>query len=273
MKDSLKSIYGGNTAGLTANYTTYFDYNKTPVSILNTVTHEYCHTKGITRENETVFCSVLAGIKSENKLSNYAAYLEAFGRTTHALSYFDSNKSFDIENDVLHLCLTENYSELCDVYTKNNNSYIQGTEQMRILTHKLKYYKDYKEKLIKAIDVLNKQNAKFYIDSEEKTYDEIITLINEESNSNIRIYLEKLNNKIFNNIYESIKEDNFFLSIYQIDLDEKQPPEIKNPNEFFLEPFPTNDEKLFNGPTYGAETYTYERSARLFLEYFDEINN
>jgi L-rhamnose mutarotase len=144
---------------------------------------------------------------------------------------------------------------------------------MRILTHKLKYYKDYKEKLIKAIDVLNKQNAKFYIDLEEKTYDEIITLINEESNSNIRIYLEKLNNKIFNNIYESIKEDNFFLSIYQIDLDEKQPPEIKNPNEFFLEPFPTNDEKLFNGPTYGAETYTYERSARLFLEYFDEINN
>ena len=267
--DKLKTLYGSTTAGLTANYTTYFDYNKTPVSILNTVTHEYCHTKGITRENETVFCSVLAGIKSDNILSNYSGYLEAFGRITHALSYFDSTKSFDIENEVLHLCLTNNYSELCDLYTKNNNEYIIGTEKLIITSHKLKYYKNYINEITNSLLTLKNENAKFYVNSEEKTYEEILSLINEESEYPLRIYLDN-NNKIFNKIKDAIKNDNFYLAVYQQDLDKKEPPKIEHPTNFFLEPFPNNDEKLFNSPSYGAETYTYERSARLFLEYFEE---
>ena len=54
------------------------------------------------------------------------------------------------------------------------------------------------------------------------------------------------------------------------DLDEKEPPEIENPTEFFLSPFKENDEGYFTGMSYSADTYTYERASRLFLEYYDK---
>ena len=267
--DTLKGFYGSSTAGLTNNYTTYFDYDQSPTAILNTITHEYCHTKGITRENETVFCSVLAGIKSNNIISNYAGYLEAFGRVNEAYSYFNPEHASSIENDILHLCLTNNYEELCDIYTKNNNSFIPGTEQMHIYSYKLKYYKNFTNELTTSLETLRKQNAKFKVNNEQKTIEEIINLVNENSEYSLSIEL-KLDNKIFNEIKSAIENDNFYLVIYQEDLDEEQPPAIEKPKEFFLEPFPTNDEGIFNGPSYAAEDYTYERSARLFLEYFEE---
>ena len=69
----MRGVLGSKVVGFTTPYTTYFDYESTSTSVLSTITHEFCHTKGVVRESETVYCAFLAGIKSENQLSNYAA--------------------------------------------------------------------------------------------------------------------------------------------------------------------------------------------------------
>ena len=97
----LKGFYGAETVGLTNMYSTYLDYNASPVSALNTITHEYCHTKGFVKENETVFCSFLAAVNSDNLVSNYSGYLEAFSRSNYALNYIDSDTSDSIEYETL----------------------------------------------------------------------------------------------------------------------------------------------------------------------------
>lgn len=269
LSDLLKGMYGSDTVGLTTSYTTYLDYNASPVVALNTITHEYCHTKGIVRENETVFCSFLAGAKSDNAVSNYSAYLEAFSRSNYALSYIDSKSAIDIEDSVLKLCLTEGYTELCDMYIKNNTGFIPGVEELRITSYKLLDYKNYKDELINSLNILSDNDAVFKVDDAEVTIDEIINLIDSDCESFLRIVL-KLDSKVYYKIEDAIKNENLFISIYQKDLDEEEAPEIENPVEYFLSPFPTNDEGIFTEIEYSYETYTYERAARLFLEYFDK---
>ena len=70
---------------------------------------------------------------------------------------------------------------------------------MYIYSYKLKYYKNFINELTTSLETLNKQNAKFKVNKEEKTIDEIITLVNENSEYSLSIEL-KLDNKIFNNI-------------------------------------------------------------------------
>lgn len=269
LSDKLKSIYGSDTVGLTSSYSTYFDYELAPISTLNTVMHEYCHTKGINRENETVFCSFLAGINSDNNISKYSAYLEAFSRSNYALDYFDSNSSINIENEISHLCLTKNYTELCDLYIKNNNTFIHGADKIFITTYELKHYFDYFDKFVEILNILKNENASFLVNGEETVLEDILTLVENGSNYSLRISLD-LNNNVYNRIHDYIKDDKFFLAIYQKDLDEKEPPEIENPTKHFLEPFDKNDEGIFIDLSYSSETYSYERATRLFLEYFEK---
>ncbi len=269
LNDTLKGLYGSSTVGLTNMYTTYLDYDASPVSSLGTITHEYCHTKGIARENETVFCAFLAGVNSNNKVSNYSAYLEAFSRSNYALSYINPDEAFNIEEEVLRMCLTNNYTELCEMYIKNNTGYIPGTEELWITTYSLKDYINHLEEFTTVLNILDENNATFKINEQEYTKDDVISFINSEYDGIMRIKLE-LNNKIYTKIEPAIKNGNLFISIYQKDLDEEEPPEIENPTEYFLAPFPKNDEGLFTGMSYSAETYTYERASRLFLEYYDK---
>lgn len=269
LNDTLKGLYGSSTVGLTNMYTTYLDYNASPVSSLGTITHEYCHTKGITRENETVFCSFLAGVNSNNKVSNYSAYLEAFSRSNYALSYINPDEAFNIEEDVLRMCLTNNYTELCEMYIKNNTGYIPGVEELWITTYSLKDYINHLDEFTKVLAILDENNATFKINDEEYTKDDVISFINSEYDGIMRIKLD-LNSKTYNKIEPAIKNGNLFISIYQKDLDEEEPPEIENPMEFFLSPFKENDEGLFTGMSYAADTYVYERASRLFLEYYDK---
>lgn len=269
LNDTLKGLYGSSTVGLTNMYTTYLDYNASPVSSLGTITHEYCHTKGIIRENETVFCSFLAGVNSKNKVSNYSAYLEAFSRSNYALSYINPDEAFNIEEDVLRMCLTNNYTELCEMYIKNNTGYIPGVEELWITTYSLKDYINHLDEFTTILTTLEKNNATFKINDEEYSKEEIISFINSEYDGIMRIKLD-LDKKTYDNIETAIKNGNLFISIYQKDLDEKEPPEIENPIEFFLSPFPENDEGLFTGMSYSADTYVYERASRLFLEYYDK---
>lgn len=145
INDFIRGIVGSKTTGFTTPYNTYFDYNDAPPAILSTVTHEFCHTKGLIRENETVYCAFLAGIESDNKLSQYAAYLEAFSWVSEALMEIDYDIADSLEDEVLSQCLTNSYQELCSVYTKNNNSYINGAKEMYITSYYLKTIKDMKK--------------------------------------------------------------------------------------------------------------------------------
>lgn len=265
----LKGFYGAETVGLTNMYSTYLDYNASPVSALNTITHEYCHTKGFVKENETVFCSFLAAVNSDNLVSNYSGYLEAFSRSNYALNYIDSDTSDSIEYETLRMCLLNDYTEFCDVYIKNNKGYIPGSEELRISGYQLKDYKGHYDEFVSSITLLNENGARFGINGEETSLEDVITLLNNDSDETIYIIMD-INSNSYKMIEDAIKNDKLYISIYQRDLDEEEPPEIENPTEFFLSPFPLNDEGLFNSLKFSYEDYTYERAARLFLEYFDK---
>ena len=265
----LKGFYGAETVGLTNMYSTYLDYNASPVSALNTITHEYCHTKGFVKENETVFCSFLAAVNSDNLVSNYSGYLEAFSRSNYALNYIDSDTSDSIEYETLRMCLLNDYTEFCDVYIKNNKGYIPGSEELRISGYQLKDYKGHYDEFVNSITLLNENGARFGINGEKTSLEDVITLLNNDSDETIYIIMD-INSSSYKKVEDAIKNDKLYISIYQRDLDEEEPPEIENPTEFFLSPFPLNDEGLFNSLKFSYEDYTYERAARLFLEYFDK---
>lgn len=269
LNTTLKGLYGAETVGLTNMYSTYLDYNASPVSALNTITHEYCHTKGFIKENETVFCSFLAAVNSDNLVSNYSGYLEAFSRSNYALGYIDSKTSDSIEYETLRMCLLNNYTEFCDMYIKNNTGYIPGSEELRIAGYQLKDYKSYYDEFVNSLTILNENGARFGINGEETPLEDVITLLNNDSEETIYIIMD-INSNSYKKIEDAIKNDKLYISIYQRDLDEEEPPEIENPTEFFLSPFPLNDEGLFNSLKFSYEDYTYERAARLFLEYFDK---
>lgn len=267
--DSLKGVFGSSVYGLTHFYSTYFDYSMDKVVILNTIAHEYVHTKGITRENETVFASSLSGIKSDNVVSNYAGYLEAFNRTNYALYELDNNLANDIEDDVVSLCLTHNYQELCELYVKNNDSYISRAKTLRISSYYLFNYQGYEDELRASLNILvNVGKGKLTIDNEEVTIDDIMSLI--ESGSKKKFYYEQgLNEDSYNKIKSALKNGNLYKSIYQENDPKEESKDKKDLEKYYLAPFTDYDYPILNQKVSSID-YTYERSARLFLEYFDK---
>lgn len=270
INDFIRGLVGSKTTGFTTPYNTYFDYDDAAPAIISTVTHEFCHTKGLVRENETVYCAFLAGIKSDNELSQYAGYLEAFSWVSEALSEIDYEISDSLEDEVLSKCLTNNYQELCSVYTKNNNSYINGTEEMYITSYYLKNYQEYQNELKESLEILIKNGAILQIDREERTLDEVMKLV--EDNSDKRLYIGLKMDKVkFNKIKDAIKNNQLYLSIYQANKKEKDSQEKKdNPEKYYLSPFKNRDELPIINFTYGNVEYEYSRVARLLLEYFDK---
>lgn len=267
LNDTLKGIVGSSTYGLTHFYSTYFDYSKEPVIIMNTIAHEYTHTKGIIRENETVFISSLAGIKSDNIVSNYAGYLEAFSRVNYALYEIEKEISNDTEDEIVSKCLTSNYNELCNLYTKNNGEYINGSKNLYVSSYYLKNYIGYEKELESSLNLLTSDGGKLTIDDKEVTVQDIINSIDENNDKHF-LFLKEINKKSYNKIKESLKNDKLYKSIYQqndITEDSKYKKDIE---KYYLAPF-ENYDSLFLNSKVSSIDYTYERSARLFLEYYD----
>ncbi len=270
INDFIRGFVGSKTIGFTTPYSTYFDYDASPTSIISTITHEFCHTKGIVRENETVYCAFLAGTESENKLSNYAAYLEAFSWTSAALLTIDYEIGDEIEDRVLSKCLTDNYSELCDVYTKNTNEYIRGSKYLKIVTYQLHNYIDYKSDLMDALYILSNNNAEFTIGKTPVTSEVIEELIETNSKNHLTITIP-LNNNRFSKIKEALKKDYLFLSVYQKNKEEKESSnKLDDANNYYLAPFKDKDENMFFNMHYGSIEYEYSRVARLFLEHYEK---
>lgn len=269
LSESLKGIFGSSTYGLTHFYSTYFDYSMDNVLILNTIAHEYVHTKGITRENETVFASSLAGIKSDNIVSNYSGYLEAFNRTNYALYEMDAKISNDIEDEIVSSCLTKNYNELCELYTKNNGEYISGAKKLYISSYYLKNYIGFEQELKESLSILMDGKGVLTINNKEVTIDEVIKLITTDSKE--KFYYERdLDKKTYNELKSAIKNGRLYKSIYQENSPRKNSEDKKDLNKYYLEPFTNYDYPILSQRVASID-YTYERSTRLFLEYFDKI--
>ena len=258
-----------STSGLTGVDTIGVNYNVSNASLLNTVTHELCHTKGIIRENEAVLCSVITGVESDNVLSNYSAYLEAFFRTNDALEYIDSEKALVYKNEVLDLCLNNNYKEICDIYRKDNEVYVNKSESILIGTYKLKSYE--KEYIYELIDSLKAYKPKLYINSSKKikkkeleSYfdsenDYLVISINNSKDDFIKIkkILDKYSSRV-RYIYQVY--DGMYTGV---DLNKKEA--IK----YYTSSIPRGTVfSMFKRD----ELYDYTRSVRLFLEYFDSKN-
>lgn len=270
INDFLRGIVGSKTTGFTTPYNTYFDYDDASTAIINTVTHEFCHTKGLIRENETVYCAFLAGVESDNELSQYAAYLEAFSWVSEALLELDHETSDSLEDEIISKCLTEDYQELCYIYTKNNSSYINGSEEMYITTYYLKNYQNFQEELKKSLEILLKHGATLQIDKEKVSLEEVMKLIENGANKHLNIGL-KIDKEIFKRIKDSIKSNQLYLSIYQANKEDKDSKEkINNPEKYYLSPFKERDESPIFNFSYGSVEYEYSRVARLLLEHYDK---
>lgn len=267
LNNTLKGIVGSSTYGLTHFYSTYFDYNINPVIIMNTIAHEYTHTKGIIRENETVFISSLSGIESDDIVSNYSGYLEAFSRVNYALYEIDEKISNDTEDDIVSKCLTDSYNELCHLYTKNNGEYINGADTLYVSSYYMKNYIGYEKELEESLKLLTSDGGKLTINDKEVTIEDIINSIRIDNNEHFK-FQKEINKNSYNKIKESLKNDRLYKSIYQqndITEDSKYKKDIE---EYYLAPF-RNYDSLFLNSKVASIDYTYERAARLFLEYYD----
>jgi hypothetical protein len=273
LNNLLKGVIGSDTVGLTIPYNTFFDYTQTSTSVLGTITHEFCHTKGIARESETVYCAYLAGVNSTNELSQYAAYLEGFSRVTTALYKLDFKTSDKIEDKVMSKCLTNNYQEICQSYVKNTDEYILGTDYIYISTYHLKNYVNYQDELINSLEILVNNGATLKIDNKKISIDKIKELINNNSEKYVSIKL-KLNEKKFNKIKKAFSNSNLYLSVYQENIEDEESEEmLNNPEKYYLEPFKDKDENMIINLNYGSVNYEYSRVARLLLEHYDSENN
>lgn len=270
INNAMRGVLGSKVVGFTTPYNTYFDYTSPSTSIINTITHEFCHTKGILRESEAVYCTFLAGIKSDDELSNYAAHIEAFSWASEALFEIDPETADRIEDEVLSKCLTDNYKEVCDVYTKNTEEYINGSKIIRITSYRLKNYKDKINELKESLDILKKNNAKIMVNKEEKNIDDIVKLINESSEEHVVVELD-INEKVFNNIKDSIKDESLYISIYQQNKkDEKSKKRENDPVKYYLAPLKDKDEHMIINLSYSSIEHDYSRVARLLLEHYEK---
>ena len=266
----MRGVLGSKVVGFTTPYTTYFDYESTSTSVLSTITHEFCHTKGVVRESETVYCAFLAGIKSDNQLSNYAAYIEAFSWVSEALYSMQPEIADRIEDEVASKCLTDNYLELCELYTMNNEEYIKGAKSIRISSYFLRNYINHLDELEKSLTILSSNKAKMYVNKEEKSINEVINLVKEQSEERVTIECDLSESK-FKKIKKAIENKKLYLSVYQQNKKEKTSSyRTKNPQNYYLGPLKDKDENIIFNSSYGSIEHDYSRVARFILEHYEK---
>lgn len=261
-----------STAGLTAPnaYNVGISYDESATSLLNTITHELCHTRGIMRENEAVLCSTIAGIESDNELSNYAAYLELYNRFIDAYYKIEAEKAKESEKRMHTLCTNNGYKEICDNLLKDTNAYVDKSEELVLVTFELNTYS--KEFLNNMFDELKNYKYELYI-GEEQVTEEI--LFNDSNSSELLTIKIKNSKKTFEQLKPFLKDNkDKLLSIRQTYSGMYSSPEMNREEalEYYLSPIPeTNFIDSFNEKKM-VDIYDYSRVVRLALEYFDYNN-
>ena len=259
----------GSSLGYIKGYSVMVDKNQNNIHLLNTITHEFCHIKGIMKESEAEFCAFYAGIKSDDKLSNYSANYSAFYRITSVLSNIDSNANDNIEEEYLNLCLYKNYDEACNFYPKEVNVILNGNDYFEIETYRLRNYAMYEDNIIKILENLyHLGNAQFQINEKDIEFSDIRALINEESTDTLKIIID-FNDK-FDVLSEYLNENQkYFKYIYQLDSEYEYENYFEKDEalEYYLKPFNNKTLDLLYNDEYEYE-YMHERVVRLLLEYY-----
>lgn len=249
--------------------TVNINYNQSAPKLLNTITHELCHTRGIKRENEAVLCSVMVGIESDNTLSNYSAYLEAYSWALESVELLDESLRTSSEDRIASLCLNNNYQEICTLYNGESLEYIEGSNEIEIGTYNTSNYE--KEELEELIKEFNKFRPVYYINGE--TVDKEIILDKVKENDHIIISL--INNKeFFSKMQKTLNKYKYRLQyISQLSENDYKGPELTKDNaeEYYVSEIPDS-----NVVTHFEEkkefVYDYSRATRLIMEYFDNEN-
>lgn len=259
----------GDTLGYTDGYGIIVDKNQNDIHLLNTITHEFCHTKGLMRESEAEFCAFIAGVKSDEKFSNYSANYTAFYRLTTVLEYINPEANNDVEEEFLNLCLNNNYLEACSLYQKELDFVLNGNDYFEIETYRLRNYVMHKEKIINVLRTLYyDSNAQFQLNEENVDISDIENLINTGSKETMKIIVNF--NENFETISSYLKENQkYFKYIYQFD-NEYEYEDYYDKNEaleYYLSPFDKKDLNLLYDDEYDSE-YIHERVVRLLLEYY-----
>lgn len=235
---------------------------------INTAAHELCHTKGVSRENEAVLCSVIAGVESDNLVSNYGAYIEAYFRASDALYLIDYDKALSHENEIHDLCINDHYKEICQFYMKDLDVYVNNSDSMIIATYKLKSYD--KEYINELIDSLKDFKPKLYINNKDKIKrkeldkyfgnDNDYLVIKIKNSEDDFIKSKKIIDK-YSSRLKSIRQ--IYDGIYKgMGLDKKEA--IK----YYTSSVPNSNIFTRNK----LEVFDYSRVVRLLLEYFDSKN-
>lgn len=261
------------TLGYTRSFGVVVDMNENNVELLNTITHELCHVKGTLRESETEFCAYIANASSKDLFSNYSAYYNALYRVTGALSFIDKELSLDVEESFTNLCLSNEYSEACNFYSKQVNNFIDGTDYYESSSHRLRNYKDYSNGFLEVLSYLTRNyNATLTIEDKEVDIPYINNAIKNSSKEIVKIKFDA-KEEDFEGLSNYLKDyQKYLLSFYQIDEDYEDYEYLygKEALEYYVKPFNEVDYKLLLDGTW-ADEYYYERVTRLFLEYYNDI--
>ena len=262
--------YDGLTLGVTEGFGVSIDYSSNKAELLNTITHELCHTKGIIRENEAVFCSFLAGINSEDNLAQYAAYLEAFMRVDSALGDIDAEMELEKVEPLLKLCINEGFKEICEIYPKMTDNYIKKAKELEFVSYPLIDYKNHLGEIIGILSSLQEDGGQIYIDDSYADMDYVLALIQNDSYKIVKVKF-KNSEGLFNRLKPVMEENsNLFMAIQQINKEDKK--RDKSPEEYlnyYLEKNESDNviEDFLNMFINGK--YDYSRVVRLLLEYYD----
>ena len=241
---------------------------------LNTINHELCHTKGILRESEAEFCAYVAGISSKDRFSQYSAYYNAFYRLTVAMAQINKEKALDIEEEFTKLCLTDEYSEVCNFYSKDTDTFVEGTDYYFGYTYRLRNYKNYKDAFMNILSGFeNNYKAEFVIDDMKVNSGYIFSEISKGSDKVVEIRIPVTDGD-FASISSYVNNNQkYLMAFYQYDVDiEDDSPEGQEALEYYTKSFDMEDYKYVFG--FGDEWYDeyyYERVVRLLLEYHDDL--
>lgn len=237
---------------------------------LVTIMHEYSHVKGLLRESDATFMSILAGINSNDDLSKYSSYKEALNWVDGAI--IDMEKEDEVHKEIkannVNNCLINNYNEYCLTNNSTNYKLLEKYDDVRLETYYFKYYSD-KDKIKKVLEELNNSfDLSYIINGSEIEFNEISNHIDNNPNEYLEIVIDTNKNnvdKLYDYLDKNIK--NYEL-IYDYGYDIGGIEESDNPIDYYLHSF--NKTLIFNFKEYSKE-YNYERVIRLLLEYYDSL--
>ncbi len=255
--------------GLTSVDTVNINYSRPSPITLNIITHELCHTKGIARENEAVLCSVMVGIESDNLLSNYGAYLEAYERAIDALNLIDSSRALSSEDRITSLCIDKKYQEICDMYNKTTDYYVEEAKELEIGTYNTSYYD--KEDLINMIKELEEFKPTYYVDGEKIDNSEIYNNLDDNKHISLTIENDKEKFEKIQKILSKYKQKLQYVS--QIVPDDYKGVDLteEEAEDYYTKEVPDSNATIHLDGNMD-EVFDYSRATRLIMEYFDHEN-